>query len=505
MNRLFVGIILLLAFVNSTSAQTFGPAVPVDTTTPEVISQWQPNIAVDREGNVGVVWVNQISDNYMVMFAKSTDGGQTFQKTIVENSPLQHFGDARYDPVLAFDMNNNPWVAWQYDIWEYIGGGIQQLSRSLNGGENFDTPFFNHLTEPLWGQSLTIDRSNNVYLGWLNNWEVSIVKFPQGDTGSSTETVINTDSLKVRFFPLVLAPDSNLVYVSWPADSVGKMYRLIYFTKSTDGGMNFEIPFPVDYVESVGTYYQLYSDMIQGNEMLFVAWPDNRTGDYDIYLTRSVDQGESFPPSERVNDIVEGTQSRLSTAFIPSVGPAIAYSSGSIGENKDIYFTFSNDNGETFTSSVLVCDSSAQQYDQNLYGIVADDSGLVYIVFTDDRNGKYNLFITRSTVPITEVKEDGGEWPFPDNFWLSQNYPNPFNNSTVICYRLAHPCWVRLGIFNIQGQLVRLLQDGQKSAGNYQVRWDGKDTSGHRVASGVYLYVFQASNRQIAKKLLLLH
>jgi hypothetical protein len=76
---------------------------------------------------------------------------------------------------------------------------------------------------------------------------------------------------------------------------------------------------------------------------------------------------------------------------------------------------------------------------------------------------------------------------------LAQNYPNPFNPGTTIRYTLPLPSRVTLEVFNILGQRVRTLVDGDQYAGTFYVVWDGTNGDGKRVASGVYIYRLQAT------------
>lgn len=81
---------------------------------------------------------------------------------------------------------------------------------------------------------------------------------------------------------------------------------------------------------------------------------------------------------------------------------------------------------------------------------------------------------------------------FPDAFMLFQNYPNPFNPETKINFDLAKPTQVKLGIYNIQGQLVKILIDEKKAPGHYSVIWDGSNNRGQRLPSGVYLFKLES-------------
>ncbi len=63
---------------------------------------------------------------------------------------------------------------------------------------------------------------------------------------------------------------------------------------------------------------------------------------------------------------------------------------------------------------------------------------------------------------------------------------------------------VQLAIFNLVGQRVRGLVDEFKTAGRYEVRWDGKDDFGRDVGSGVYFYSLEAGTFSTTKRMLLI-
>ncbi len=88
---------------------------------------------------------------------------------------------------------------------------------------------------------------------------------------------------------------------------------------------------------------------------------------------------------------------------------------------------------------------------------------------------------------------------------LSQNTPNPFNAQTVISFALPQSAFVRLEVYNILGQKVRTLSETQMKAGKHSAIWDGKDSSGREVSSGIYLYCLKTDGEILrAKKMLLL-
>ena len=96
----------------------------------------------------------------------------------------------------------------------------------------------------------------------------------------------------------------------------------------------------------------------------------------------------------------------------------------------------------------------------------------------------------------------------PKETVLLANYPNPFNPETWIPYRLAEPAEVTLTIYAINGQVVRTLDLGHQAAGFYEGRnraayWDGRNTQGEPVASGVYFYMLTAGDFTATRKMLI--
>ena len=97
----------------------------------------------------------------------------------------------------------------------------------------------------------------------------------------------------------------------------------------------------------------------------------------------------------------------------------------------------------------------------------------------------------------------------PKENLLLQNYPNPFNPETWIPYRLAEAGPVSLSIYDTTGKLIRTLLLGYQSAGFYQNReraayWDGCNTLGEPVASGVYFYQLVTPSFQQTRRMLIL-
>ena len=93
--------------------------------------------------------------------------------------------------------------------------------------------------------------------------------------------------------------------------------------------------------------------------------------------------------------------------------------------------------------------------------------------------------------------------PLPETLVLSPNYPNPFNPETHIRYGLPEAAHVRLAIFNVRGQRVRLLVDEHQSAGFQIVTWNGRNDFGQSVGSGMYFMRLEVGQQVRTGKMIL--
>ncbi len=120
-----------------------------------------------------------------------------------------------------------------------------------------------------------------------------------------------------------------------------------------------------------------------------------------------------------------------------------------------------------------------------------------YVVVTGGALSEYIL----SDSTATDVSDRPG---IPANFSLSPNYPNPFNASTIIEYSIARGSQVSLTVYNSLGQKVADLVGRHQVAGHYRILWDGTDSRGKSVASGVYFYRLEAGEFVQSRKMLVL-
>ena len=117
---------------------------------------------------------------------------------------------------------------------------------------------------------------------------------------------------------------------------------------------------------------------------------------------------------------------------------------------------------------------------------------LTAMFFFGGFNVNYFDFVLSSTDVAAEKN-------LPDKFMLQQNYPNPFNPVTTIKYHLPEESLVKLGVYDLLGKEIKTLVNERKAAGKYEV---SLELTG--VASGIYVYKFQANSFVSVKKMTLL-
>lgn len=120
--------------------------------------------------------------------------------------------------------------------------------------------------------------------------------------------------------------------------------------------------------------------------------------------------------------------------------------------------------------------------------------GDVYI-FTEARD------VATAVEPIGKQSTTWGKVKAAEIF---QNYPNPFNPETWIPYQLFESTDVQISIYSQTGELIRAFNLGHQTHGEKTLYWDGKNSDGETVASGVYFYQFKAGDTQSVRKMWLM-
>lgn len=142
-----------------------------------------------------------------------------------------------------------------------------------------------------------------------------------------------------------------------------------------------------------------------------------------------------------------------------------------VGYNGLLYST--TNGGLTWRSQVLPSRETFfdAHFTDAAHGWVCGNSGTIL----GTSPGSTITSVTTSPVPVHRVDPQ-----------LLSSYPNPFNYETIIKYTVLHPSSVNISVYNVLGQLMATLRNGDKLPGTYSVLWDGKTETGQPLPSGVY-------------------
>lgn len=139
-----------------------------------------------------------------------------------------------------------------------------------------------------------------------------------------------------------------------------------------------------------------------------------------------------------------------------------------------------------------------------------DGSQICYVLLTEDKigslyiydieQGVHKIVVNGETAEIGPTTVEKAE---PTSFVLTGNYPNPFNPTTTIEFTLQKAGDIRLDIYNVMGQKVRELVSETLTAGSHSVVWDGRDSNGVAVSSGVYISRLKMGEQVQTKQMML--
>ena len=107
-------------------------------------------------------------------------------------------------------------------------------------------------------------------------------------------------------------------------------------------------------------------------------------------------------------------------------------------------------------------------------------------------------------ISFTAIDDGFEHVEMAESYHLGQNYPNPFNPQTTISYHVPKADHVRVSVFNTLGQEIRVLVDNAHQSGVYTVIWDGADSSGDLVSSGLYFSRLKAGDVHMARPMVLM-
>ena len=253
----------------------------------------EPQIAVDANGKIHVVWEND-SITFGVFYTQSSDGGATFSPV----TPLVPGGTSAATPELAV-AGSNVYVAWENDASSH---SQVAFSHSSDGGATF-SPATNltNTAGSAFGAKLAVDAGGNLDVVWIDNpaGNYELMFSRSTDNGATFSAAIDVSNNPGDAGDPQLATDANgNISIVWRENTPPDFNRDIYFVRSSDAGVTFSSP--VNLSNNFGNSNAPWLNLdAAGN--INVSWEDTTPGTSQILFTQSTDSGVTFSPAQNVS------------------------------------------------------------------------------------------------------------------------------------------------------------------------------------------------------------
>jgi len=251
---------------------------------------YQPRIVTDEKNGVYVVWTDNFPGNYDILFTKSSDGGDSFDKPVILSSLK---GVSNFPNIAA--SGNNVYVVWSHkNNTDFDPSNTENqtqtytvfFTKSLDRGNSFSKPVnLSDDTANSQSPALAISEKGILYVVWSDNsigtYETFFKKsLDQGHTFSEVSVI---SSNIARSISPSIAAYVNKVYVVWSDNTFGNSE--IFFTNSIDNGSTYNMPININEDAGTSGVAQISIDPGAGN--LYLIWQDNATGNSVIYFTKT--------------------------------------------------------------------------------------------------------------------------------------------------------------------------------------------------------------------------
>ena len=459
-----------------------------------------PDIAVDDNGTVHVLWINN-DNNKNLFYANSTDHGNTFSTPIQINTVSGHVSDIMYSGPKIAEFGGILHAIWADSRHGYDETNIY-YSQSTDGGTTWteeapigDVSSFNLYPEITTSEAGKIHviyfQYNRRFLSFEHIYHIA--SSDTGQTFSDDEIVNNySGAIPCECCPadiLILNDGTKMVGFRNDDSDVRDMFASFSGDNDTEWGsltrMSFD-QFIIDYCPSSGP------GMSRLNENVALSYMVAVNNIPKVYLKVSHDDAVVFGDSILVdpNAADDVRQDHPYTAITNGNWIHMIWEDQRGGN--DIYYGGMNVSSSAL-SNLQVLNDDGQDVTQRAPRM-DDDGSFVYIVWEDYRSDQ-NIYFTTNYDPnagITDVIH-------PSDFEIHGLYPNPFNSNLTIDFRLESPSEIELAVIDISGREVEHHSLGNYVSGNHSISWNGKNYS-----AGVYFIQLISGNSVQTRKVLYL-
>ncbi|UCG70011.1 MAG: exo-alpha-sialidase [Thermoplasmata archaeon] len=396
---LSTSLILLLTFPSTTGDPPFSENKRVNSDEVGVAAHKAPSLAVDPTGNAYVVWGDSRNPDWDIYFAKSTDWGETWTDP---NIKVNTGSENQTFPAMAIDSKGTLYVVWEDDR---NGDSDIYFAKSTDGGQTWTNPNKKVNIDtagdgfPNMDQNtpcIAVDSEGTIYVAWTDDrWDDTDIYFAKSTNGgvdwTNPNVRINTDSTSTTQRNPTIAVDSEgVIYIAWQ-DQITGDYD-IHFARSTDGGGNWTKPSVKVNSDTSSREQNNPSIAVDSSGTIFLVWQDNRWNNYDIYYAKSTNGGTSWThPNIKINSDTGSARQYNPSLAVSYTGTLYAAWHDYRNANADIYFAYSTNQGENWTHPNLRVNQPPTDT-QHVPAIAVGINGPVYVAWQDDRGGFDDIY-----------------------------------------------------------------------------------------------------------------
>ena len=489
-------------------------SIPVIESLPGIIAfhRWSSYEAYDGELYLGFLDTQQLVN--------------VSQHWDIDHASNPHFSpDGSHITFMGVPTGHHSYSSWEVYVWDMkpfdpAAGGYSQPWRVTNNNIPDEDPKFS------WGGTKICFKSNG---------DLAIY-----DIGSETTQFLTTDGFANEEWAPFFSPDDQYLYYTLGVAGDADIWRINVSTHASE---------PVENISSLQEYFPVIRS---DGSYFYTRWVSTQNSHDNLYL-RSGSGFESLPFNTSVADFadaypVQGSYAMFTSTMIPSnswdlflgditTGQVYAFPFAGINtEHAELGCAYIPYNYSDITP-VLLSDFDLEPEEGIVrirWGVASEGNSLEFRLEASNGTESWSVSYSEVTPSIFAAEDNsqqlasGGEVAYTlsgqenSEGWqvlrsetvfvpvvMSRTeilgaWPNPFNPLVIVSFRLNSASLARMAVFDVSGREIALLSHEPLAAGLHEISWDGTDSSGREVASGVYLARLTVQGKSFTQPLTLI-
>ncbi|MDO9117091.1 MAG: sialidase family protein [Nitrospira sp.] len=394
-----------IALAESQPAVIFGPKVTADRKVRSVVG---PSVRIDDQGHISLAWVEEEKETRTVLYSRIEKAGASIGELVRVNGPGEVPYSRQEAPALAVS-GDEVLMTWAVTHPKMTPdkpfSNDLRLSRSTDGGKTFQPSVLVNDDQQVIGHSfdsIHVAPDGVVHMAWIDGRE--------GKKESGTFTARSTDrgrtaekNLKVDENTCVCcrtsmtsSPDGTL-YVAWRKILPGDLRETVV-ARSTDGGRTFAAPVIVGHDRWVfpGCPHRPASVGTDRQGRLYVVWYTEGSDETpSIYLAYSDDKGETFSPKQKLN-LSKGTFPDHPQMAVDPAGRLVIVWEEQSPVRREVVMSVSLDRGETFSAPQKLNEKKGQTPTLSI-----NAQGLVALAWMEHAMPAHRIVVQTIQMPAT--------------------------------------------------------------------------------------------------------